>query len=69
MPQNVKPYPASVCCRDMRSEHKFPCMVGQLAHWKYGRGYALYEKSELIFRHFRRALRESRWHHVDVMSV
>jgi len=23
-------------------------MVGQLALWKYGRGYALYEKSELI---------------------
>ena len=23
-------------------------MVGQLAVWKYGRGYALYEKSELI---------------------
>jgi len=23
-------------------------MIGQLALWKYGRGYALYEKSEII---------------------
>jgi hypothetical protein len=32
----------------MSGEHKFLCMVGQLALWKYGRGYALYEKGELI---------------------
>ena len=32
----------------MRSEHKFLGMVGQLAIWKYGRGYALYERGELI---------------------
>jgi len=32
----------------MRSEHKFRSMVGQLALWKYGRGYALYENGELI---------------------
>jgi hypothetical protein len=32
----------------MRSEHKFLCMLGQLALWKYGRGYALYERGELI---------------------
>ena len=32
----------------MRSEHKFLGLVGQLALWKYGRGYALYERGELI---------------------
>src|SRR5437764_269593 len=32
----------------LRSEHKFLSMVGQLALWKYGRGYALYENGELI---------------------
>jgi len=32
----------------MRSDHKFLGLVGQLALWKYGRGYALYENGELI---------------------
>ena len=32
----------------MRSDYKFLHMTGQLALWRYGRGYALYEKSELI---------------------
>ena len=30
------------------SEHKFLRNVGQLALWKYGRGYALYQNGELI---------------------
>jgi len=41
-------FSASRIYGSLRSEHKFLSMVGQLALWKYGRGYALYENGELI---------------------
>jgi len=35
-------------CERLKNDHRFVRMIGQLALWKYGRGYALYEKSEII---------------------